>query len=158
MTILFHNLITKNKIVLFCFSPYFIYFTQPLDIGVFQFFKHYHIDAIDKAIWLSDKNFGKLESLDAFQSFCNKIFKPTTIRHAFKSTGLVLFNPDMIFNKICEKHAQIAQTALQTLSPSPFPLHKRTPQRAASIVKYRQKLQKAYAKLKPGEKIDFKQI
>ena len=40
----------------------------------------------------------------------------------------------------------------------PVPLHQRTPQGPASVVKYRQKLQRAYAKLKPGEKIDSEQI
>ena len=53
--------------------------------------------------------------------------------------------------------AQKAQTAFRTPSP-PLPLHQRTPQGPASVVKYGQKLQRAYAKLKPGEKIDSEQI
>ena len=107
---------------------------------------------------MGDEKFGKLEFLAAFQSFCNQTFKSSTIRHAFKSTGLVSFNTNVILDKICEKQAQRAQTAIKTPSSPPFPLHQRTPQRSDSVVKYGQKLQKAYAKLKPGEIDDSEQI
>ncbi len=107
MTISFHDLATKNKIVLFYLLPHSTHLSQPLDVGVFQSFNHYHTDAIDKTVWLGDEKFGKLEFLAVFQSFCNQTFKPITICHAFKSTGLVLFNPDVIFDKIREKQAQI---------------------------------------------------
>ena len=158
MTLPFHNLAIKNKIILFRLPPHSTHLTQPLDVGVFQPFKHYYMDAIDKAVWLDDKKFGKLEFLAPFQSFRNQTFKPTIIRYVFMSTGLVPFNPDVVFDKIREKQAQIAQTAIQTPSPPPFPLHQRTPQRPASIVRYGQKLQKVYAKLKPREIIGSEQI
>ena len=112
MTILFYNLATKNKIVLFRVLPHSIYLTQPLNIGVFWPFKHYHTDAIDKAIWLRDKKFGKLEFLAAFQLCRNQIFRLTTICHIFKSTGLVFFHPNVVFDKTCDKQAQRAETAL----------------------------------------------
>ena len=116
------------------------------------------MDAIDKAVWLGDKKFGKLEFLAAFQSFCNQTFKPTIICHAFKSIGLVLFNSNIVFDKICEKQALKAQTVIQTSAPLPLPLHQRTPQGPILIVKYGQRQQKAYAKLKLGEIVDSEQI
>ncbi len=96
----FHNLATANKIVLFRLSPHSTHLTQPLDIEVFQPFKHYRTDAIDKAVRLCDEKFGKLEFLAAFQSFRNKTFKSSTIQLAFKSTGLVPFSPDEVLDKI----------------------------------------------------------
>ncbi len=126
MTLPFHNLATENKIVLFRLPLHSIHFTQPLDVGVFQSFKHYHTDAIDKAVRWGDEKFDKLEFLTAFQSFRNQTFKPITIRHAFKSTRLVPFNPDVVLDKIREKQAQRAQTAIRTPSPPPLPLHQRT--------------------------------
>ena len=71
MIIPFHNLATKNKIIIFCFLLYLTYFTLFLNIEVFQFFKYYHIDIIDKVVTLKDENFNKLEFLAAFQLFCN---------------------------------------------------------------------------------------
>lgn len=62
----FHNLATKNKIVLFRLPPHSTHLMQPLDVGDFQHFKHYHTDAIDEAVRLSDQNFGKLEFLAEF--------------------------------------------------------------------------------------------
>ncbi len=64
----------------------------------------------------------------------------------------------MIVDKIPEKQAQRQQTALRTPFPPPLPLNQHIPQRPASVVKYGQKLQRAYAKLKPKEKIDPEQI
>ena len=81
MTISFHNLATKNKIVLFRLLPHFTHLTQPLDVGVFQPFKHYYTDTIDKAVRLGDEKFGKLEFLTVFQSFRHQTFKSTTICH-----------------------------------------------------------------------------
>ena len=94
----------------------------------------------------------------AFQSFRHQTFKSTTICHAFKSTGLVPFDPDVVVDKIREKQAQRVETAVRTPSPPPLPLNQRTPQGPASVVKYGQKLQGAYAKLKPGGKVDSEQI
>lgn len=112
MTIPFHNLATENRIVLFRLQPHSTHLTRPLDVGVFQPFKRYHTDAIDNAIHLGDEKFGKLEFLAAIQSFCNEYFKPTTICHAFKPTGMVSFNSDVVLDKIREKQAQRAQIAL----------------------------------------------
>ena len=66
MILPFHNLVTENKIVLFRLPLYSTHLTQPLDVGVFQSFKHYHMDAIDKTVRLGDEKFGKLEFLAAF--------------------------------------------------------------------------------------------
>ena len=64
----------------------------------------------------------------------------------------------MVLDKIRKKQAQRAQTAIQIPSPPPLPLHQYTPQRPVSIVKYGQKLQRAYPKLKPGEIVNSEQI
>lgn len=133
MIISFYNLATENKIVLFRFPLQNTNLTQPLDIGIFQLFKHYYTYTIDKVVWFGDEKFGKLEFLSAFQSFCNQIFKPTTIRYAFKSTKLVSFNPNVVFDKICKKLAKRAQTALRTPSP-PLQSYQRTTQGPVSVV------------------------
>lgn len=157
MIILFYNLVTENKIVLFHFPLHNINLTQPLDVGIFQLFKHFYTDTIDKVVRFGDEKFDKLEFLSAFQSFRNQTFKPTNIRHAFKSTEQVPFNPNVVFDKICKKQAKRVQTTLRTPYP-PLPLHQRTSQGPVSVVNYRQKLQRVYTKLIPGGKTDSEQI
>lgn len=44
--------VTKSKIILFCLPPHSTHLPQPLDVGIFQPFKHYHPSAIDKAVRL----------------------------------------------------------------------------------------------------------
>ena len=88
MTIPFFELATATNIVLFRLPAHFTHLTQPLDVGVFQSFKHYHTEAIDRAVRLGD------------------------IRHAFKSTGIVPFNPNVVLDKIREKEAQLRESAI----------------------------------------------
>lgn len=66
LTISFLNLITVNFIVFFRLFAHFIHFTQSLNISVFQSFKHYHIEIIDRTMRLSDNQFEKLTFLIAF--------------------------------------------------------------------------------------------
>ena len=136
--LLFHNLVIFKNIFLFWLPFYFTYPTQSLNVEDCQLFKHYHTNAIDKVIRLSNKK------IDKHKLFCNKMFKSSTIQHAFKSTGLVTCNSDVLYDK---KQAQKPKTALQTPSSSPLQLNHRTSQPLASVVKYGQNLQRAYAKL-----------
>lgn len=105
ITIPFHNLATTNKVALFWLLSYSTYLTQPLDVEIIQSFKYYHTNTIDKVVQLGNERFGKLKFLTAFQSFCNQTFKFSIIQHAFKSTSLVPFNPDVVLHKIREKQA-----------------------------------------------------
>lgn len=104
-----------------------------MNVGVFQPLKQYHIDVIDKALRQDDEKFGKLEFLIIFQSFCNQTF---IIRHTFKFTSLVPFNPNVVNDKIREQ-AQRQQSALRALS---LRLNQRSLQSHTFVVKYKQKL------------------
>ncbi len=66
MTISFHNLANENKIVLFYLQRHSINLTQSLNVEVFQPFKYYYTNAIDKSVLLVDEKFGKLEFLSMF--------------------------------------------------------------------------------------------
>jgi len=118
--------------VLYKLSPHSTHLTQPLDVGVFQPFKHYYTEAIDHAVRLGDYNFGKLEFLAAFRSFRNKTFKTSTIKHGFKQTGLVSYNPEIVLEKV--RANQLAR-APRTPSPSPLPLL-HTPKGPDSIIRH----------------------
>ncbi len=151
MTIPFLELCKEAKIVLYKLSPHSTHLTQPLDVGVFQPFKHYHTEAIDHAVRLGDYNFGKLEFLAAFQSFRNKTFKTSTIKHAFKQTGLVPYNPEIVLEKV--RANQLAR-APRTPSPPPLPLL-HTPKGPDSIIRHGRMIQKKLAEVGHYDGIDL---
>lgn len=123
ITISFHNLALENKIILFCLLYYPIYITQSFNIRFFQPFKYYYIDIINQVIWLENEKFGKIEFLAVFQLFRNQTFKQTNILYVLKLNSLVVFNSNVVFDKICKKQVQKIETALQTHSSPPFSLH-----------------------------------
>ena len=133
MTISFNNMATEAKIVLFRLPPHSTHMTQPLDVGVFQPFKHYHTEAIDEAVRLGDTKFGTVEFLAAFQSFRDKTFRPITIRHAFRATGLVPYNSEVVLEKV---RANIvtprSKTSPSTLNPES--LLNRTPKDITELI------------------------
>lgn len=145
MTIPFFEKATANKIALFRLPAHSTHLTQPLDVGVFQPFKHYHTEAIDRAVRLGDTQFSKPEFLAAFQTMRSQTFKATTIHHAFRITGIVPFSPGIVLEKIQEKQAR-QHVHPRTPSPPSLPLNQRTPQGPNSVIKYGEKLQRAFAK------------
>lgn len=71
MTLLLQNLAIKYNILLFYLPSYLICLSKHLDIKVFQLFKYYYIDIINKTLRLEIEKFGKVEFLDIFWLFCN---------------------------------------------------------------------------------------
>lgn len=67
---------------------------------VFQPYKHYHSQAVQKATRLGCAEFDKLQFLSCLKSICEKTFKKTTILSAFRACGLIPFNPDIVLNKL----------------------------------------------------------
>jgi DDE superfamily endonuclease len=58
----------KNLIHMFVLPPYTSHILQPLDVVVFQPFKHFHIKAVDNATRTGYGDFNKLEFLAAYYS------------------------------------------------------------------------------------------
>lgn len=88
-----------------------------------------------------------MKILAAFQSFRDKTFKPSTIRHAFKTTGIVSFNPNMIHD-VKSKHLNPA-----LLVPTPH-LHNFTKERLEapdSVRKFAAKLKRAFTNVDPND-------
>ncbi len=100
LTYEFWSYAKDHKIILFYLLPHSTYLTQPLDVGCFQPFKHYHTQAIDRVIRLGDVEFEKLQFLAEFQTMREKTFTETTICSTWKKTGFIPFNPDVVLGKI----------------------------------------------------------
>ncbi|KAM4058340.1 DDE superfamily endonuclease [Hirsutella rhossiliensis] len=74
-----------HNIVLFALPPHLTHLLQPLDVVVFQPYKHYHSRAVDFAIRSGASKITKLEFLAMIQSIRVKAFKESTILSAFKN-------------------------------------------------------------------------
>jgi hypothetical protein len=66
--------------------------------------KYYHGEAIDRAMRLGDTKFFRAEFLSAFDRIRKDTFKKITIHSAFRKTGLILFNPNVVIERMCEKN------------------------------------------------------
>lgn len=95
----FESCCRKLRIVPFLLLPHTTYLCQPLNVGCFQPLKHYHCEAIDKAVQLDDAAvFSKTEFLATFQKVREQAFTLSTIKFAFQKMSLVLYFPG-IFSK-----------------------------------------------------------
>ncbi|KAM4064190.1 DDE superfamily endonuclease [Hirsutella rhossiliensis] len=95
-----------HNIVLFALPPHLTHLLQPLDVVVFQPYKHYHSRAVDFAIRSGASKITKLEFLAMIQSIRVKAFKESTILSAFKKTGIHPFNPKPILERLKESNAK----------------------------------------------------
>jgi hypothetical protein len=93
--------------------PHLTHLLQPLDVVIFQPYKHYHAKELDIMVRDGVTNFTKLEFLQCIQSVRKQTFKRTTIHSAFKKTGIWPLNPKMVLELV---HFR---ATVQTPSPEP---------------------------------------
>ena len=91
-----------HKIKAVGMPPHTTHLLQPLDVCVFQPLKHWHSEAVNEAVQNGDETFSKVEFLNAFNTFRRKAFKESTIRSAWKKTGLIPYNPALVTDKVRE--------------------------------------------------------
>src|ERR1700723_1894418 len=72
----------ENRIILFAIPPHTSHFLQPLDIVLFQPFKHNHRKAVEMATQTGCTDFNKVEFLYHLKSIRNATFKALSIRSA----------------------------------------------------------------------------
>jgi hypothetical protein len=85
---------------------------QPLDIGVFQSFKHYHQLELQDSIRFGGVDYKRPDFLASFQAMRNRTFKKHTICSAFAKSGLYPYDPSVVLGKLL-----IFSTPEQQLQP-----------------------------------------
>ena len=75
---------------------------QPLDVVLFQPYKHWHANEVDEATQTGCHDFNKVEFLAAIKSICQQTFKSLSIKSSFCQTGLVPYNPAIVLDKLQE--------------------------------------------------------
>lgn len=89
-----------HRIILFFLPPHSSHILQPLDVGVFSVYKHYHSQAVEDATITGCDKFNKDEFLAAIQQIRAKTFRLSTIKLGFQLTGLWPINPDLILDDL----------------------------------------------------------
>lgn len=96
----FLEVLEDNKVIAYRLPPHTSHFLQPLDVGCFQPYKHWHAQAVDYATRTGCTSFNKVEFLAAIGSIRAHTFKPRTIQKGWRDTGLVPPNAERIRENI----------------------------------------------------------
>jgi hypothetical protein len=90
----------KQRIVLFFIPPHSSHLLQPLDVGVFHVYKHWHSEMIEDMTITGCTKFTKDDFLAAITSIRQKTFKASTIRLGFRLTGIWPYNPGEVVDNL----------------------------------------------------------
>ena len=84
----FVKLANENRIRPYPLIPHLTHCMQPLDVGVFQPYKHWHDMAIRDALAEFSLDYSLTHFLDDLTKIRDHTFKVDTIKHAFKKSGM----------------------------------------------------------------------
>ena len=96
----------NHNIIPFGMPPNLTHALQPLDVVVFQPLKHYHAKALDVMVRDGLVNITKHEFLSCIQQVRSQAFKESTIRSAFRKTGICPFNPLAVLQSLEERQVK----------------------------------------------------
>ncbi|KAE8190035.1 hypothetical protein CF336_g5475, partial [Tilletia laevis] len=89
----------QQEIIPFSLPPHSSHILQPLDVAVFQPYKHWHREAIDAATRTGCTNFSKTEFLAALNGIRMHTMKANTIKTGFRRTGIHPYDPTQVLSK-----------------------------------------------------------
>jgi hypothetical protein len=73
----------ESNIITYTFPLHLTHVLQPLDVGIFQPYKHYHREAVLKAIREMDLQYNLFSFMRDIPHIREQTFKESTITHAF---------------------------------------------------------------------------
>jgi hypothetical protein len=100
LTIQFVQYCEMENILLLRLPPHSTHFLQPLDVVIFQQWKHWHAEAIDHAVRHGVSEFDKQTFLSSIESIRQATFKDGSIKSAFRKCGFVPFRPNLVIREI----------------------------------------------------------
>jgi hypothetical protein len=132
----FFKFCLDNKIIPFCMPSHSTHHLQPLDVGIFGPYQHYYGEAIDNEIRLSHGilNIGKHNFWSILQQARVKTFNLTTIASGWRKSGLLPFNPRVVYSLLPGEHTP------EPTKPRSSPISPTTPQTPRSVRKIPKKV------------------
>lgn len=98
-----------HRIELFPLPPHLTHYLQPLDVGVFRSYKHWHQQVLYREIADGATDFNKTDFLYHLQEIRTRSFKKHTILSAWEKCGLVPFNPAVVLDQLQDALSSLAQ-------------------------------------------------
>ncbi|KEY72792.1 hypothetical protein S7711_10316 [Stachybotrys chartarum IBT 7711] len=90
----------QNNIEVFPLPPKVTHLLQPLDVGVFQPYKHWHQEVLYREVADGAVSFNKADFLFHLQEIRNRTFKKSTILSAWKKCGFFPPDPSVVLDKL----------------------------------------------------------
>ena len=78
----------ESKIIIYTFPSHLTHILQPLDVGIFQPYKHWHREAVLTAIRDMDLEYTLRSFMRDLSHIREQTFKESTIIHAFQKAGV----------------------------------------------------------------------
>ncbi|KAL5603863.1 hypothetical protein FOVSG1_006613 [Fusarium oxysporum f. sp. vasinfectum] len=88
------------NIILYPFPPHLTHILQPLDVGLFSTYKHWHQEALLREIADGATDFNKADFMFHLQEIRRKATKKSTIISSWAKSGIYPLNPSAIINKM----------------------------------------------------------
>ncbi|KAF4420000.1 hypothetical protein F53441_14406 [Fusarium austroafricanum] len=85
---------------LFPFPPHLTHILQPLDVGLFSSYKHWHQEVLSREIADGATDFNKADFLFHLQEIRRKTAKKSTIISSWLKTGIYPFNPSVVIDRM----------------------------------------------------------
>jgi hypothetical protein len=128
----------ERNIYLLALPAHTSHFLQPLNVVLFQPYKHYHRHTVEMAVRTGCTNFNTIKFLHALHHIWVATFKPTSIKSAWEKTGLIPYNPELVLTKLRRQTAVVRPstplptTPIVQLPLQPAPLRTPTTPRSVS--------------------------
>ena len=89
-----------SKVEVLKLPPHSTHFLQPLDVVVFQQWKHWHAQELDYAIRHGVGDFNKLAFFSALESIRSKALTPRNINSAWRRCGMIPYKPYQVLKAL----------------------------------------------------------
>ncbi|KAJ5543879.1 hypothetical protein N7494_005158 [Penicillium frequentans] len=153
LTYEFAKFCEKKKILPFCLPPHSSHILQPLDVGVFNVYKHWHSQAIEEATATGCTKFTKTEFLAAINSIRQKTFKNSTISNGFRLTGIWPVNAAVVCDQLVSYDPRKERTPLCSTEDNSTCSNLSTPKSIQRIKRLENKLIALSSDLRSSKKI-----